>query len=290
MISLVSIPVTDAERAENKLTPEHRAQAIQAVHDAGAVVLENVVSQNSIHVLREKMFADLQAFMARPDAPYNFNTGNVQQDPPPFPPYLFQDVLLNDLVIDVTEGVLGKGLTNSFYSGNTAVKSEQRQPVHADTGQLWSGMEHASPAYCLVVNVPVVDMSATNGSTEIWLGTHKDTTVSIHDDIKVTSAALEKWRAVTGPIQPSVKAGDVIIRDIRLWHAGMPNTTDTPRPMIAMIHSAGWYGYAGKLKFPKGTEEFFQHPRLRTLIEFVDGDIDYIAAPHAYDYDPTKKG
>lgn len=290
MHSLVFIPVTDAERAEGTLTPEHKAQAVEAIHRDGAVVLQNVVSQNSIQVLREKMFADLQAFLDRPDAPYNFNMGNVQQDPPPFPPYLFKDVLLNDLVIDVTEGVLGKGLVNAFYSGNTAIKSEQRQPVHADTGQLWSGMEHASPAYSLVVNVPVVDMSPTNGSTEIWLGTHKDTSVSIHDNIKVTPAALEKWREVTGPMQPTVKAGDVVIRDIRLWHAGMPNTTDTPRPMIAMIHSTGWFEYVDKLKFPKGTEEFFQGSRLKTRAEFVDGDIDYVAAPHAYDYDPTRKG
>jgi len=100
-----------------------------------------------------------------------------------------------------------------------------------------------------------VDVSPENGSTELWLGTHKDCSVSVHDNIKVTPEALDKWRTISPPIQPTSKAGSILIRDIRLWHAGMPNHTDTPRPMIAMIHHAGWLS-VGKLKFPKGTEEF----------------------------------
>src|SRR6185312_16908566 len=102
--------------------------------------------------------------------PYNWNKGNVQQDPPPFPPYLFRDVLVNDLVIQVTKAILGKGVKSVFYSGNTAMPSESRQPVHADSGHLWPNLEVAHPPYQLVVNVPVVYMDARNGSTEIWPG------------------------------------------------------------------------------------------------------------------------
>ena len=47
--------------------------------------------------------------------------GNVQQDPPPFPPYLFRDVLLNDMVIAVTTAVLGTPVKNTMYGGNTAM-------------------------------------------------------------------------------------------------------------------------------------------------------------------------
>ena len=288
MASLVSISVSVEELAQGKLTPAHLAEAVAAVHRDGAVVLENVVSPNTINILREKMFADLQAFIDRPDAPFNFNTGNVQQDAPPFPPYLFKDVLTNDFAVEVTQAVLGRGVKNAYYSGNTAIKSTERQPAHADTGQLWSGLEVAPPAHSLVVNVPLVDVSPENGSTELWLGTHKDCSVSVHDNIKVTPEALEKWRAIAPPIQPTAKAGSILIRDIRLWHAGMPNHTDTPRPMIAMIHHAGWLSVA-KLKFPKGTEEFFQHPHLHTSAEFVDAEIDYIHAPSAYDFDHAKR-
>jgi hypothetical protein len=76
----------------------------------------------------------------------------------------------------------------------------------------------------------------------------------------------------------------VLIRDIRLWHRGMPNHTETPRPMIAMIHWVSWWS-AGGVAFPKGTESFFEHPELRTIARFVDGPIDYIHQSVAYEYE-----
>jgi len=281
---MVTIEITRAEIERGVMTPEHLEAAVQAVREDGFVVLKDVIDLDHVAVLRDKMIADVRALQAREDAPYNWNTGNIQQDPPPFPPYLFRDVLVNDMVIAVTKAVLGPGLKSFFYSGNTAVRSEQRQPVHVDTGQLWRGLDVATPAFNLVINVPVVDMNPENGSTEIWPGTHKDTTVAIHDDIKISAGALAKWRERVTPFQPTISAGSVLIRDIRLWHAGMPNRTDNPRPMIAMIHGVSWWGYAGTLKFPKGTESLFEHPDLRTNAEFVEGPIDYIRAPQAYEY------
>jgi ectoine hydroxylase-related dioxygenase (phytanoyl-CoA dioxygenase family) len=282
---MVSIQVSAEEVGSGRLAEEHLQAAVSAMRADGFVVLENVIDLEHLDVLREKMLADVALFTAREDAPYNFNTSNVQQDPPPFPPYLFRDVLLNEMVIAVTRELLGPGVKNGYYSGNTALKSTQRQPVHVDTGQLWTGLEVASPAYACVVNVPVVDMSPVNGSTELWPGTHLDPTVSVHDDIKVPEAAVEQRRAVTPPIQPTTARGSVLIRDIRLWHAGRPNQTDEPRPMIAMIHSCRWWRVGKLLAFPKGTEAFFKHPRLKTCARFVDGPIDYVHAPAAYDFE-----
>ncbi|HTE17238.1 MAG TPA: phytanoyl-CoA dioxygenase family protein, partial [Armatimonadota bacterium] len=236
-------------------------------------------------LLRERMLDDLQAILERDDAPYNFNTGNVQQDPPPFPPYLFRDVLLNDAVVAVTKAMLGPGLKNSFYSGNTALPGGQKQPVHPDVGQLWPGLEAATPPFGFVVNVPLVDMTPANGSTELWPGTHLDTTVCVQDgDIKVPEAALARRRETRAPVQPSVRCGSALIRDNRLWHRGMPNLTETPRPMIAMIHWISWWSSAEPVPFPKGTEEFFRHPDLTTNAVFVDGPIDYVRHNQAYDF------
>jgi ectoine hydroxylase-related dioxygenase (phytanoyl-CoA dioxygenase family) len=173
------------------------------------------------------MLSDLDQILARPNAPFNFNIGNVQQDPPPFPPYLFRDVLLNPLVIAVTRAILGSGLKNIMYSGNTALPGGTRQPVHPDVGQLWPQLAHPTPPYALVVNIPVVDMDAHNGSTELWPGTHLDTTVSVHDgSVRISQDMLDRRRAVEPPLQPSVRCGSVVIRDIRMWHAGMPNHAD----------------------------------------------------------------
>jgi hypothetical protein len=149
-------------------------------------------------------------------------------------------------------------------------------------GQLWQGQPSAHPAYALVVNLPLVDMGPENGSTEIWPGTHLDPTVAMQDGlIEASEEAKARWAAIHPPFQPEVKAGSVVIRDIRMWHAGMPNRTDAPRPMIAMIHWVSWWP-TGPIQMPKGSEPIFEHPRLFTHAEFVDGPIDHISAPGAH--------
>lgn len=258
--------------------------AIEALRRDGIVVLEDAIDLEHLSILREKCLADIELLLNRENKPFNWNPGNLQQDPPPFPPYLFRDVLVNDAVIAVTKGILGAGLKSAYYSGNTALPSPHRQPVHADSGQLWPNLEVAHPPYAIVVNVPLVDMSEANGVTEMWPGTHLDTSVIMQSgDITVGADALEARRAVSPPVQPTVKLGSFVLRDIRMWHAGMPNKTDQPRPMIAMIHFVSWWP-TNPLKFPVGTEEMFAHPDLITHAEFVETPVDYIASPGAYEY------
>lgn len=284
-MSIVSIEVTPSELSAGVLSAQHQEAAVRALREDGIVVLAGVVSPQSISALLEKSLEDVQALLARPDSPFNWTKGNIQQDPPPFPPYLFRDVLVNDIVIGVTKAILGPGLKCGFYSGNTALESESRQPVHADEGQLWPDMSLVHPAHSLVVNVPLVDMGPINGSTEMWPGTHLDPAVAVQDgDIEVSDAKLAAQRASRPPLQPEVKAGSVVIRDIRMWHAGMPNRTPNPRPMIAMIHSVSWWP-SGKVRFAAGSEEFLQHPDLKWNAEFVEGAIDHIGGVGGYKAD-----
>jgi ectoine hydroxylase-related dioxygenase (phytanoyl-CoA dioxygenase family) len=272
---MLALDITPAEVQSGQMTPEHLDAAVQAVHSDGFVILNDVIDLAHIAVLRDRMMADLQAILARTDTPFNWNTTNVQQDPPPFPPYLFRDVLLNDMAIAVTKAVLGAGLRNTYYSGNTALPGDFKQPVHPDMPQLWANLTVAPPPYALIVNVPVVDMSAENGSTELWPGTHLDTRMHVQRGaIEVPDEWAEMRRAEVPPIQPSVRAGSLLIRDGRLWHRGMPNHTTAPRPMIAMIHVIKWWQQS-PVRFLKGTESFFEHPDLATNAVFVD-EIDHI--------------
>src|SRR6266542_18936 len=103
------------------MPPEESAAAVAVLRRDGFVVLEGVIDVAHVAVLRERVLADLPQILAREDAPFNWHTGNVQQEPPPFPPYLFRDVLLNDRVIAVTKAELGAGVKNAYYSGNTAM-------------------------------------------------------------------------------------------------------------------------------------------------------------------------
>jgi ectoine hydroxylase-related dioxygenase (phytanoyl-CoA dioxygenase family) len=272
-----TLDITREEIESSRMMTAHLDAAVEAIRTDGYVVLNDVVDPAHIASLRERMLADVPQILADAEPPYNFNRGNIQQDPPPFHPYLFRDVLLNDMVIAVTRGVLGPGLKNSFYSGNTALPGNYTQPVHLDTAHLWPDMPVATPAFSLVVNVPVVDMTPENGAIQLWPGSHLDTSVSTRSqDNRVPDALVAKRRDTVPPLQPSMRMGSVLIRDMRLWHNGMPNHTTSARPMIAMIHWIHWWHERESIPFARGTEAFFTHPDLKTNAMFVAEPVDYI--------------
>ena len=281
---MTEIAVSPEEIASQTLNTSHRAAAVAAILEDGFVVLKGVVNPAHLDIVHERMIADIHALVARPDAPFNWNTGNLQQDPPPMPPYLFADILLNPQAIAVTHALLGSGVKNMMYTGNTAMPSEERQPVHADGGHLWPILDVAHPPARIIINISTVDVSPENASTEIWPGTHNDVTILKDRDIKLPADALEARRKSHTPLQPTLKRGDMLLRDSRLWHAGMPNRTLAPRPMIAMMHVTDWMETGHPLTFPVGTESFFEHPVLRTMATFTSEPIDYIRAPGAYEY------
>jgi hypothetical protein len=286
---MITIGLTPEDRAAGRLLGGSLRTAVDALRTDGLVLLEDAVDPAHLDVLHERILADIDDLRGRPDAPYNWNVGNLQQNPPPFPPYLFPDVLLNPYVISVTSAVLGPGVKNVMYGGNTALPGDQRQPVHSDVGHLWpiETLEAPHPPAQLVVNVLTVDVSPENGATEVWPGTHRELGVGVGDDIKITPDRLEQRRAVSPPFQPTFRRGSILIRDIRLWHAGMPNRTNDPRPMIAMVHASGWLETGPPLLFPTGTESFFDHPVLRTAAHFTDDPIDYLGEPDAFEYQPA---
>lgn len=173
---------------------------------------------------------------------------NIQQDPPTTEQHFETSILLNPLATQVTSTVLGPKPRLSFISGNSALpptpgSSPQSQPVHSD-----ADFDHPNCPFALVVNVPLVGMTPENGSTEVWLGTHLLSSLAAQEGKhgerasgRIKMDLLEKRALERPPSQPIVKKGSLIIRDLRLWHAGKPNFTNSTRVMLAMIHFAPWF-------------------------------------------------
>ncbi|OCF78922.1 hypothetical protein I204_00866 [Kwoniella mangroviensis CBS 8886] len=91
------------------------------------------------------------------------------------------------------------------------------------------------------MNVCLIDAHAQNGSTEIWLGSHREQTLDDYvavtsGDVKKTS--LERRRQVRPPVHPTLPKGSLVLRDLPLWHAGMHNETDEVRVMLALVYTA----------------------------------------------------
>jgi len=172
---------------------------------------------------------------------------NIQQDPPIVRQYFDKEIFLNPLATQVTSSILGPHPRLSVISGNSALpptptSPPQSQPTHSD-----ADFVHPGSPFAFVVNVPLIEMTPENGSTEVWLGTHtfgKEAQEGEHGERasgRIKKGFLERRREERPPSQPVVKKGSIIVRDLRLWHGGMPNMTGDVRIMLAMIHFAPWF-------------------------------------------------
>jgi ectoine hydroxylase-related dioxygenase (phytanoyl-CoA dioxygenase family) len=273
----MTIAVGREEISAGELAPARLQQAIEAIRREGYVVLENVISHAHLDVLRERMDEDSQKLIAAKKwGGAGQLPGHLQQGPPPFAPYVFADIVANPFVVQVTRELLGGGLYNSFYNGNTNCPGSGTQPLHGDSGHLWPGLDVAHPAASVVVNISPMDVSEENGSVELWPGSHLETRV----ERRIDAATEAARREIAPPVRGNAKKGSALIRDMRLWHRGVPNTSDKPRHMIAMIHNVRWLQRSKPLRFNKGCEAAFASDELDHHAEFTDETIDYLFRYH----------
>ena len=270
----MEITIQAAELDNQRLSQHHLDRALQALRLGGYVILENIVDHAHLDILRERMDTDSQKLIATQQwGGAGRLTGHLQQGPPPFPPYVFRDIVANPFVVQVTKALLGEGVFNNFYNGNTNCPGSVLQPLHADGRHLWSGMKVAHPTATVVVNISPMHVTEENGSIELWPGSHLDTTVNRRID-EATEVAR---REINPPIRGNTKKGSVLIRDVRLWHRGVPNESDSPRHMIAMIHNVTWLQRERRLQFGKGCETEFENSDLDANADFVDSEYDYLS-------------
>ena len=262
----MNITPNQAEKTAKALTDATLAQAVAAIRTDGYVLIEDAIPRQPLEILRQRMDKDSAALLAA-----NPKRRHLQQGPPPFAPFIFAEIVANPFAVQVSKAVLGEGFFNAFYNGNTNAPGSDTQNLHRDSYLLWP-QRSDYPATTLVVNISPQDVGPDNGGTELWPATHL-----IGDDL--TEERIEAQRVLCPPVQVESKVGSLLIRDIRLWHRGVPNTSDQFRHMIALVHQICWFHRAQTLVYQKGCEAAFDHPDLDPNAVFVDEEPDYLFAP-----------
>ena len=264
------ITVKPKELSVGKLTDIHVKQAVEAILVHGYVILENIVKHQNLDILRERMDSDSQKLISVEKwGGAGMLKGHLQQGPPPYAPYIFKDIVANPYVIQVTKELLGEGVYNNFYNGNTNCPGSDTQPLHRDGDHLWQKQEVAHPTAAVVVNISPQDTTEDNGSVELWPGSHLDVSGrQIDNDFEA------ERREISPPTRGNARKGSVLIRDLRLWHRGVPNMSDEPRHMIAMIHCIRWLRSRRRLKYQIGCEKAFENSELDHNADFVDENLD----------------
>ena len=107
------------------------------------------------------------------------------------------------------------------------------QAWHADGPHLFDdddGSDRTLPPHAFTCFFPMVDLTVDNGPTEFVPGSHIK-----GREYSATAAPERSTRT------PLAKAGDCVIFDYRLWHRGLPNRSDSDRPVLYLVVSRPWW-------------------------------------------------
>lgn len=278
-----TILIPDSARKSGRLSPELMTEALTFLHRDGIIILANAIDTNHLDALQAILGPEAEQIAQDPDHHFNFGkeTRNMDQAPPLDPELMYKDIWANPAAIAILKNVMGPDLVCHYANGNTALQATGRQPVHSDIHTA-----HPLFPFAYAINIPLCDVSAENGSTEIWPGSHRDSNIDQHGGrgsgeghLMIKPSLIEERRKHVPPVQPSSQKGSLIIRDIRLWHAGMPNCTAVPRIMLAFVVQPKWFQAPSKVLIPEKArvvvEAWQRETGLEYAAQWVRGDVDH---------------
>jgi ectoine hydroxylase-related dioxygenase (phytanoyl-CoA dioxygenase family) len=168
----------------------------------------------------------------------------------------FADPLLyaHPTVLKVLENLFGQDIICTYFASDTPFPGSDYQKVHLDGRLPFPENAYGVPVYSVVLNVPLVDYTEENGPLELWpSGTH------LIGQPRDMERVIEKMPSV----RPMLKAGQILLRDMRVWHRGTPNRGARSRPNLALVYSRGWYRFENqpnRIKIPRATWDTFSEP------------------------------
>ncbi|KAF3003969.1 hypothetical protein E8E14_005836 [Neopestalotiopsis sp. 37M] len=310
MDDVQSIALSKEELEQGRYGTETLAKALSAMHQDGLVVLKDVIPVDIIDKLNAKMCEDAEKRIADPSQGYNHGIkSNILQRPPICDAqYLNKEIYFNSFLLQVANAYLGHKPMWNWLTSNVALANTGgiRQPVHKD-----SRYAHPLFPYFFIANVPLCDFTIENGATEFWLGSHAHTTAADQvmpatpEDIKpypggsmedplpaVSEEARSRRMQSRPPIQPLCRKGDIMIRDLRTWHAGMPNSSAEHRVMLGLGYQSPAHGNETMhVHLPKSQEQFFKSHNT-DMVEvrakwYEDDDLANTQADTVFDTRPS---
>jgi ectoine hydroxylase-related dioxygenase (phytanoyl-CoA dioxygenase family) len=163
-------------------------------------------------------------------------------------PFIDPNVIEHPLALEVIDAILGETCHCHYFASDTALPGSEYQPVHSDIHPLFPEIGLSLPAYSIVVNIPLIDVTLDRGPVEIWPGgTHL---MPGNLDMAHLAPRMHS-QLVTMP------AGSLLIRDMRMWHRGTPNLSNERRPHLALVYSRFWFQDTGyhPIGIPRATYE-----------------------------------
>jgi ectoine hydroxylase-related dioxygenase (phytanoyl-CoA dioxygenase family) len=271
---IVKLKLSAAELSNQTLHPSNLQEAVNQIKANGYVVLEGVLSQKLIEELRSSFKKVFDAYVNRikvDTTPVNAETPRgqkrFQMNLPFIDPFNDAQIITNPFVLSVLDQLLGQDYTLLYFASDTPLPGSDYQGVHSDEIPLFPEAELTLPAAVMAVNIPLVDITEENGATDVWPGgTHRIPENMNKPKLVQKTAESMKYEKVV------MNAGDILIRDPRMWHRGTPNHSDEWRPLMALYYNRPWFnrdGVSPKVGIPHETYQRLSE-RAQRLLRLAD--------------------
>jgi hypothetical protein len=138
-------------------------------------------------------------------------------------------VFANPLLTDFLYPLLGPDMHLSNFTAVVSHPGAKLQHAHRDCAHLFPepGIGPSLPVYAVNVAVPLIDVDLETGPTGVWLGSHRSPQTASVQNKAMKASSLQR--------------GDCLLLDYRTLHAGMPNLSRQPRPIVYMVYARSWF-------------------------------------------------
>jgi ectoine hydroxylase-related dioxygenase (phytanoyl-CoA dioxygenase family) len=239
-----------------------KSEIEQFTHEAltdGFCILPGHFSREKMRMWYETFLPLLYSHIEREGELQNRGAARYYVTLPFDEPFADEEIFVDADVLAIVENLIGEDFTMVQLATDTPLLGSEYQDIHRDAPPLFPEWGRETPAFQLAVNFPLVDVTEENGPFETTRGTHL---VSKEEGVRKIESGETK-------IEPLLmKAGDVMIRDVRGLHRGTPNKTREPRPMCVIGYSRRWlFRPEVSIRIPRNVWQRLS-PRARQMLRF----------------------
>lgn len=229
------------------------ARAKDALAGSGIVILKHAVQQAALGDARQAILDDLcglDADAAKRDG-VRVGDGRYMVTLSLNPPFDRPELFASPPLLAIARATLGNDVIINSLTVVISLPGAQAQRAHVDHRMLFPADEVASmaaPPYAVTAIIPLLDLSPSTGSTEVW-------------PRGLRMATPDLWMTnLPGSTVLPLMLGDAAMIDYRVCHGGTANLSDVPRPILYIVYSRPWF---------RDAENFSEIPPLRVSAQHL---------------------
>jgi hypothetical protein len=245
----------------------------------GFCILRDHLPKAKIAVWGERFAPLLAQHIEREGQLMNRGPGRFYVTLPFGGPFADEDIFCGPDVLTIVENLVGQDFKMVQLATDTPVRGSDYQDIHRDAPPLFPEWGRETPPFQLALNFPLIDVTPENGPFEVARGTH----------LMSKEDGMREIKSGGRPLEPiCLKAGDIMIRDVRGLHRGTPNQTGTPRPMVVIGYSRKWLLRPEvSIRIPRGiwdglSDQARHLLRYNQIVDSLDAPAEEIYQSFAY--------